>query len=109
MNNIFFEQQVINLINDDLKKASSFLSTNEYLWIMKHRVHPHVIEALLDVDRVGTIYVWKITDNTEDEQSSYHIAYNHSTQKYGIIAYLYPDLILYLGDYGTLYDTCRCL
>ena len=102
------KKQVVGKIINDFNNLSTILPEKEYVWIETHRDYPHIVDAITDLDGTYTIQVWQITKNI-DEEESYHIAYNPLTRDYGIITILASGLNWYMGDYGTLFETCMAL
>lgn len=104
-----FGNIVVEIIRNDLKNAFDTLSNDQTIWIKRHLVQPHIVDALLDLDQFETIPIWQITKNDIEEKFPYSIAYNPSTHNYGIITDLSSGLKWYMGDYGSFTDAYMAL
>lgn len=105
MTDIEIKQQITKRIDDDYYS----LDDNLKEWFSCYRIEPKKIKVITNLDDIIFEEVWLITDNKDENLSSYRIFFDYRIDSFGLAYTLNNGLIWYMGAYGSLSETIESI
>jgi len=99
------KQQIAKNIDDEYCS----LDENLKVWLNSHIIEPKKIKVITNFDDIKFEEVWLITDNKDDDTSSYRIVFDPRVVSFGLACTLNNGLIWYMGAYGSLSETIESI
>jgi len=96
-------------ISELIGPALSLLHPTLRSWVQAHLVVPRQIEAWADPERQIAALVWLVTDHTGQNDSSYRVVFDSSSQAFGLETTLADGTAWYMGPYGTFSDAIESM
>jgi hypothetical protein len=103
------EYKIKQEIFEQIENVRNSIDTKQMYWIFQHIIEPRKIKVTINPDSIIWKEVWLITDNLNEEVSSYKIVFDEDANAFGLICTLESGIEWYMGVYGSFSDTIESM
>lgn len=97
--------EIVNTIRKRIAADMHAMPESEIEWVRAHLIEPRPVRFAIDAEGTELKDFWLVTDHVGNQDSSYRVAYDPSTDGFGLEMTTIDGVEWYMGSYGEFINT----